>query len=83
VRSSLSVDWVGLATLTRAPGMALLRQQRDLVGMERPGSQQRAPAEPCPRDGSATSAAAVRDNSATGKRCGLPSAPRCATSAAV
>jgi hypothetical protein len=38
VRSPLSVDWVGSATLKRSPGVALLRLQRDLAGVKRLGS---------------------------------------------
>jgi hypothetical protein len=43
VRSSLSVDWVGLATSKRSPGEALLRPPCDFVGAERLVALQRAP----------------------------------------
>jgi hypothetical protein len=39
VRSSLSVDWVGLATSKRSPGVAVLRLPCDFAGDERPGAQ--------------------------------------------
>jgi hypothetical protein len=38
VRSSLSVDWVGLATSKRSPGVALLRPRCDFAGADRPGA---------------------------------------------
>ncbi len=38
MRSSLSVDWVGLATSKRSPGVALLRPRCDFAGADRPGA---------------------------------------------
>ena len=43
MRSSLSVDWVGLATSRRSPGEVLVRLQPDFVGAKRRSAQGCAP----------------------------------------